>query len=353
MHEPAIRRRWRLGLTGKVRPFGWIGGQPVDRIGLRSGQLQVEIITFGATIRNILVHGLSAPQNVVLGFETAEEYFAHRSCYVGCIIGRFANRIARGSFSLDGTLYHLTRNENGSNHLHGGSDAFSNKIWTIEDVTESSVELSLTSPAGDQGYPGSITAKCRYSIESDRRLKISLSAISDAPTIINLTAHSYFNLSGAPTIAEHKVQIPAENFLPCDNFHIPTGEILSVAGTPYDFRQMRPLDLQNGSSQYDHAYIFDRAPAAEVRKVAGVQSDLARLGLQVWSTEPCVQFYDGGSMPAIVRSSGPDLGCHAGLCLEPQRFPDSPNHINFSDATLNPGDTYTHRTEYHFECLES
>ena len=344
-------------MTGKVSPFGRIGGQQIDRIGLRGGQLQVEIITFGATIRNILVHGLSAPQNVVLGFETAEEYFAYRSCYVGCIIGRFANRIARGSFSLDDTLYHLTRNENGLNHLHGGSDAFSSKIWTIEDVTESAVVLSLTSPAGDQGYPGSVTAKCRYSIEGDRSLKISLAAISDAPTIINLTAHSYFNLSGAPTVAEHKVQIPAENFLPRDNFQIPTGEILPVAGTPYDFRQMRPLDLQNGSSQYDHAYVFDRAPTAEVRRVAGrlKSGSGARVSdcRRVWSTEPCVQFYDGGSMPAIVRSSGPDLGCHAGLCLEPQRFPDSPNHINFSDTTLNPGDTYTHCTEYHFECLES
>jgi aldose 1-epimerase len=325
---------------------GALGDMPVHRIALRGGDLAVSILTYGATIQDLVVHGPQGPRHVVLGFDTCAEYIA-QGPYMGCVAGRFANRIAAGRFTLDGTAYQLTRNENGVNHLHGGAQGFSHKVWSIEQVAERAVDLWLLSPDGEEGYPGTLTARCRYSIEGERTLRIALTAVTDAPTIINLATHSYFNLAGEGDVLSHRLQIPAETYLPADAALIPTGAIASVGGTGFDFRTLRAVRLPDAPLQrYDNTYVLG-TPQEAPRKAARLES--AGLAMEVWSTEPGVQLYDSGSMRTLAGRGGATYGPFSGLCLEPQRFPDSPNRQGFTDCALRPGETYRQITEYRFE----
>jgi aldose 1-epimerase len=282
----------------------------------------------------------------VLGFRSCDEYLKHR-LYMGCVVGRFANRIAEGRFSLDGTAYQLTRNENGINHLHGGVDGFSRRVWSIDAVNERAVDLVLVSPDGEEGYPGTVTARCRYSIEDGRTLRIALSAVTDAPTIVNLATHSYFNLDGADNILRHRLQIDADTYLPADSAGIPTGELRPVDGTPFDFRAMRDVRPPDAPPQrYDNTYVL--APSAGgIRRAARLESPAT--AMEIWSTEPGIQFFDGGTMRPVPGRDGVMYRAYSGLCLEPQRFPDSPNQHGFTDCTLRPGETYRQTTEYRFE----
>jgi aldose 1-epimerase len=325
---------------------GSVGDATVHRIALRSGALDVSILTLGATIATLRVHGARGPRHVVLGFGTCEEYRDQR-LYMGCVVGRFANRIAAGRFSLDGTDYRLSVNENDRNHLHGGFAGFSHKVWSIESVAENAVSLSLLSPAGEEGYPGTLTVGCRYSIEDERCLRIALTAVTDAPTIVNLATHSYFNLDGAGSILRHRLQIPADSYLPTDDAGIPTGEFRPVGGTPLDFRTLRDVQPANGQ-RYDNTYVL--APSeGGVRKAARLESTRADIGMEVWSTEPGIQFYDAATMRPTPGRDGRSYGPYSGLCLEPQRFPDSPNRSGFTDCALYPGQAYRQVTEYRFD----
>jgi aldose 1-epimerase len=331
--------------AGSVAVCGALDEAPVHRIALRGGDLDASILTYGATIQALRVHGPRGPRHVVLGFDSCAEYLAQRM-YMGAVAGRFANRIAAGRFSLDGVDYQLTRNENGVNHLHGGARGFSRRVWSIAQVTDRAVELSLLSPAGEEGYPGTLTATCRYSIEGERCLRIALCAVTDAPTIVNLATHSYFNLAGEGDILAHRLQIPADAYLPTDAALIPTGELASVAGTGFDFRTLRPLRLPDAPQRYDNTLVL-APPQAGLRQAARLES--GGLALELWSTEPGVQLYDGGSMRTIAGRGGATYRPFSGLCLEPQRFPDSPNRPGFTDSTLRPGETYRQITEYRFE----
>lgn len=332
--------------AGTVAAYGTLGDATVHRVGLRGGELDVSILTFGATIQELLVHTRRGPRHVVLGFDTCAEYLSNR-VYMGCVVGRFANRIAAGRFALDGAAYQLGRNENGVNHLHGGADGFSRKVWSIESVTERAVSLSLISPAGEEGYPGTLTAECRYSIEADRCLRIALAAVTDAPTIINLATHSYFNLDGAGNIFGHRLEIPADTYLPTDDAGIPTGEFAPVGETRFDFRTMRAVRPPDAPPQrYDNTYVLGVSEGG-VCKAARLES--SGIGMEIWSTEPGIQLYDGGSMRSIAGRAGQMYGPHSGLCLEPQRFPDSPNHSGFTDCALYPGQVYQQITEYRFD----
>lgn len=326
-----------------ISACGTLDGVPVHRIDLRGGDLAVSILTWGATIQQLLVHGANGPQHVVLGFETCAEYLKHR-LYMGCIAGRFANRIAAGRFTLDGTSYQLGCNENGRNHLHGGTQGFSRQVWTIDAADERAVQLSLISPAGEEGYPGTLTAQCRYSIEGGRCLRIALSASADAPTIVNLATHSYFNLDGAGDVLAHRLEIPAEAYLPTDDTGIPTGEFRHLAGTPFDLRTMRTPDAQQ---RYDNTYVL--APSEGIRKAARLEGAQSGIAMEIWSTEPGVQFFDGATMRRMPGRDGELYGPYSGLCLEPQRFPDSPNHSGFTDCSLRPGEVYSQVTEYRFD----
>jgi aldose 1-epimerase len=335
----------RAVTTTPVTRCGALGGTDVHRIDLRGHDLDVSILTWGATIQRLRVHGPGGPRDVVLGFDTCEEYLKHR-LYMGCVAGRFANRIAAGQFRLDGTAYQLTRNENGATHLHGGFEGFSRRVWSIDAVTESAVDLILISRDGEEGYPGTVTARCRYSVADGRTLRIALTAVTDAPTIVNLATHSYFNLDGADSIFRHRLQIPADAYLPTDSAGIPTGALQPV-DTAFDFRAMREVRPPDGPVQrYDNTYVL--APSAgDIRRAARLES--AGTALEIWSSEPGIQFFDGTTMRALPGRGGAMYGPYSGLCLEPQRFPDSPNQQGFTDCTLRPGETYRQITEYRFE----
>jgi len=341
----------RAVTTASVSHCGALDGTAVHRIDLRAGDLEVSILTWGATIQRLRIHGPSVqaprgPRDVVLGFDTCEEYLAHR-LYMGCVAGRFANRIAAGRFPLDGTTYQVSRNENVVNHLHCGFDGFSSNVWSIDAVTQSALDLVLVSRDGEEGYPGTLTARCRYSIEDGRTLRIALSAVTDAPTIVNLATHSYFNLDGAGSILGHRLAIPADRYLPATSAGIPTGEFRSVGGTPFDFRtrrDLRPPDMP--VQRYDNTYVL--APSeGDIRQAARLEN--TSVALEIWSTEPGIQFFDGGTMRSMPGRAGVMYGPYSGLCLEPQRFPDSPNQSGFTDCTLRPGETYRQTTEYRFE----
>lgn len=323
-----------------------LDGKPVHRVELTGGGLDVSILTWGATVQRLRVHGPRGAHDAVLGFDTCEEYLRHR-LYMGCVVGRFANRIAGGRFTLDGTPYRLGRNENDVNHLHGGPNGFSRRVWSIEDTTARSVDLSLVSPDGEEGYPGTMTVRCRYSIEGEHCLRIGLSAVTDAATIVNLATHSYFNLAGGGEIRGHRLAIPADTYLPTGPDKIPTGALASVAGSAFDFRTMRAVRLAGEAPQrYDNTYVL--APAdGRIRKAARLEAD--RLALEVWSTEPGVQFFDGATIKPVTGRDGTLYGPYSGLCLEPQLFPDAPNHASFTDCTLRPGEEYRQTTEYRFE----
>ena len=336
-----------MGLTLPIEVAGRLGDQAIHRIGLRDSDLDVSILTWGAAIQNIAVQGPRGPRSAVLGFDTCGEYLEHR-LYMGCVVGRVANRIAGGRFALDGKTYQLDCNEkNGLNHIHGGIDGFSRRVWTIEAVDEKSVDLKLVSPNGDQGYPGTLTVHCRYSIESGRRLAIALRATTDAATIVNLATHSYFNLDGAGDIRDHYLQIPAQTYLPVDDALIPTGELRQVAGTPFDFRSRRRIGSE-GAVVFDNTYVLPDA-AGGLRKAARVDAPQSGLAMEVWTTEPGLQFFDGGTMRPLRGRNGVAYGPYSGLCLEPQRFPDSPNHAGFPDIRLYPSQTYSQLTEYRFD----
>lgn len=322
---------------------GTHGGATVHRIDLRGGGLDVSILTFGATIQQLRVHGPRGPRHVVLGFDSCEEYLKQRM-YMGCVVGRFANRIAAGRFALDGAAHQLSRNENG-NHLHGGVEGFSHKVWSIDSVAERAVSLSLVSPAGEEGYPGTLMVGCYYSIEDERCLRIALTAVTDAPTIVNLATHSYFNLDGQGDTLRHRLEIPADAYLPADDAGIPTGEFRSVAGTHFDFRTLRAV-RPPAAQRYDNTYVL--APSAgHVRKAARLEG--SEIAMEIWSTEPGIQFFDGATMRPVAGRDRGVYAPHSGLCLEPQRFPDSPNRSAFTDCSLYPGQQYRQITEYRFD----
>lgn len=325
-----------------VTPFGRLSdGTAVDAITLTGGTLSATILTYGAAIQDLLFND----RRVVVGLATLAEY-VEQTAYLGAIAGRYANRIRDGRFTLDGTTYQLACN-NGPNHLHGGLIGFDKRVWGIASTAADSVTLTLTSADGDEGYPGEVAATCTYRIVGST-LRIELGATTSKPTILNLAAHSYFNLDQSPTTSGHLLMSPATRYLPVDDSLIPTGEQAPVAGTPFDFRAAKRLGATPGLI-VDHNLIVRSAPAAEPELTARVTGPQTGITLEVWSTEPGVQVYDGSWLDMTAKNlSGLPILKNGGFCLEPQRFPDSPNHPEFPTAVLKPGDTYRQITEYRF-----
>lgn len=330
-----------------ISTFGkLLDGTDIQEIRLEGGALSVAILTRGCAIRALDFDAGRGPQGRVLGFNTLGPYLGP-SPYFGCVAGRYANRIAGGRFMLDGHAYQLTRNERERTHLHGGRTGFSHRALRVLDHGTDHVTLELVSPAGEEGYPGTMTVRCTYRISGNGVLQIDLTATTDAPTVINLATHSYFNLDGTPDILAHRLEIAAEHYTPVDATLIPTGEIAPVAGTPFDFRMARPVGGHGAT--YDHNFVVDRARAATPRLMARLDGPESRTRLEIHSTEPGVQLYDSAGLgPTLPGLQGVPYGNHAGICLEPQIFPDSPNHANFPDATLRPGETYHQVTQYRF-----
>jgi aldose 1-epimerase len=329
--------------------FGTLGdGTEIEEVTIAAGELSLKVITFGAVIRDVRLAGIDHP--LVLGFDRLEDYVNH-SPHFGAVAGRCANRIGGGRLAIDGHLNQLSLNEKGRTHLHGGFKGFGKRAWRLVAHDQRSVTLAINGADGEEGYPGNTTATVAYTIEAPGTIRMQAEATTDAPTAVNLAQHSYFNLDDSPDILDHRVQIFAEAYTPTDADSVPTGEIRSVAGTDYDLRSAGPIRRMTDGKRftYDINYAVGGTKSAVPRRQARLQSAKNGVSLEVASTEPGVQFYDGAWLNVRVpglggRQHGPSAGC----CFEPQYFPDAANHPNFASPMLRPGDTYRQTTLFTF-----
>ncbi len=323
-------------------------GDEVSEIAIATGNLSVRVITLGAVIRDLRLAGVDHP--LVLGFDRLDYYLEH-SPHFGAVVGRSANRIGGGRFTIDGHDYQLSLNEKGKTHLHGGFHGFGVRNWRLVAHDASSVTLAIDSPAGEEGYPGAVTVTLRYILQAPATLVMEIEATSDAPTPVNLAQHSYFNLDDSPTILDHQVRIFADAYTPTDADDIPTGEIVAVAGSFYDFRSARPIRQMRGGERvvFDKNFVVGRSKASTPHPHVQLQSLNNGVTLDIASTEPGVQFYDGYMMRIPVPGlGGRSYGVNGGCCFEPQLFPDAPNHPGFPNSILRPGETYFQSTHYAF-----
>ena len=304
-------------------------GEKVERHVLDNGRLRVAVLTYGAVLQRVEV---ADGTNVVLGLDTLEDYL-HRSRYFGAVVGRYGNRIAGARFTLDGREHRLAAND-GAHALHGGVRGFDKRVWDAEPAGPAELRLSRVSPDGEEGYPGELRAEVRYVLDGDA-LRLEYRAATDAPTVVNLTNHTYFNLAGAGDVRGHVVAMEADRYLPVDEGKIPTGELAPVAGTPFDFTAPARVDARLGG-RYDHCFVL--------RGRVTVADPASGRSMEVTTTEPGVQFYTGHMLDGAATPYGP----FAGLCLETQRFPDAPNRPDFPSAVLRPGEERVSVTTYRF-----
>jgi aldose 1-epimerase len=336
-------------------------GRAVEAVVLSNGHgVSARVLAWGGILQS-----LTAPDragrtaDVVAGYVDLAHYLAKPN-YFGAAVGRYANRIGGARFALDGKTYQLAAN-NGPNSLHGGNEGFDKRLWTIEEVRSgpaARVVLSYTSPDGEEGFPGTLKVSLTYALDEKGTLSMEFRATTDKATVVNLTGHSYFNLSGegSGSIEHHVLTIPADSFTPADDALIPTGELRPVTGTPFDFRKPAAIGtrLRDGTDEqirggrgYDHNWVIARAPQAAVRLHARVVDPASGRSLEVWSNQPGLQAYTGNFLDGtIVGKSGRVYRQGDTLCLEPQLFPDTPNKPQFGSARLDPGQTYVHRIEY-------
>jgi len=331
-------------------------GTAVDIYTLKSDAVEARIATFGARLVSLRTADRDGKMaNVVLGHDSLKGYLDDSKPYMGAIVGRYGNRIGHGRFTLEGKTYQVPKN-NDDNSLHGGIVGFDKYVWKAREVAEG-VEMTIVSPDGDQGYPGTLTAHVRYTLHHNA-LRIDYSVSTDKTTVVNLTNHAYFNLSeeGNGTILHQEIMIPADKFTPVDAGLIPTGELASVEGTPMDFRKstvigkrindnFEQLKIAGG---YDHNWVL-RGANGEVKTAARVYDPATGRVLTVTTTEPGVQFYTGNFLDGTFKGpSGRAYVKNAGLCLETQHFPDSPNHPSFPTTILKPGETRHSTTTFTF-----
>lgn len=335
---------------------GWqVEGGRIDAIEIGRGPYRAQLLNLGASLRRLDVPGRGGrTANVVLGYHDLDEYRGHPRFY-GAVVGRYANRIGGARFSLDGQEYLLAAND-GANSLHSGPLGFDQQFWTLAQHDAHSATYTLLSPAGFNGFPGNLQVEARYAIETDG-LAVSLTATTDAATVINLTHHAYFNLAGEGrgTILDHLLQIPASRITPSEASQIPTGQYQDVAGTPFDFRTPKPVgrDIALEDTQleigrgYDHNFVLDGP--ADRRRIATLFDPGSGRMLQIESNAPGVQLYTGNHLANGAPGTGGAIyEARGGLCLEPQNFPDAPNKPGFPSARLDPGQTYRHDIAFRF-----
>jgi aldose 1-epimerase len=320
-------------------------GTDIARVSLVNGPLTAHVLTYGALLQDLRIQG-HAPA-LVLGFDKFDPYLTH-SPYFGATAGRCANRIRDGHLPLAGEQYQLDRNFIGKHHLHGGGAGVGKRVWTIETATTDKATLSIRLADGEMGYPGNMTATVTYQLLHEGVLDITFSATTDKTTLCNLAHHSYFNLDGSATIANHLLRIDAEAFTPVDDELIPTGEVRSVAGHAFDFRNPKPIGPVSTGQIFDHNFCLSNQREA-LRPVARLESPASGIAMEIRATEPGLQVYDGARidipMPGL---DGRRMGAHAGIALEPQVWPDAVHHSNFPQAVLHPGETYRQHTQYAF-----
>jgi aldose 1-epimerase len=331
-------------------------GRKVEIFTLEEGSLKARIMTYGARLVSLEVPDRNGKvADIVLGYDTFAGYAGDPKTYFGAVVGRYGNRIANAAFTLDGKHYQLPAND-GTNSLHGGTVGFDKLLWTPKEIP-GGVEMTLVSKDGDQGYPGTLTAHVRYTLEA-HALKIEYSATTDKDTVLNLTNHSYFNLAGEGqgTILNHVVTIPSERYTPVDASLIPTGELAPVAGTPLDFRKPTAIGarINDNNEQlhlgkgYDHNYVLNQKMGT-MQEAARVEEPTTGRVLTVSTTQPGVQFYSGNFLDGSAHGKhGHVYGLRTGFCLETQHFPDSPNHPKFPTSELKPGQTFHSETVFAF-----
>lgn len=309
-------------------------GTEIEEVVLKKGALEAKVLTYGAVLRELKFNG----QSVVLGYPDIEGYVGDPN-YIGAVVGRCANRITDGKAVIDGKFHQLSKNKENKNHQHGGGRGFSKRVWSVEQSDKASVLLKLVSEAGDEGYPGTLTALVRYTLTGSGALRVKMTAETDQPTLVNLTQHSYFNLDGHPTIENHRLEIPADRYLPLNEELVPTGEIRNVAWTPYDFQDGGRIDPK---MDYDINYCLSDEPREQVEFSAALEDAGGDRRMEVWTTEPGLQIYDANGLHSEM------FGKKAGICLEAQRWPDAINKDWASTVILRPGETYSHVTEFRF-----
>jgi aldose 1-epimerase len=333
------------------------GGQAVDLYTLtNSNGMSASIMTYGGALVT-----LTAPDrngkfgDVILGMDDVAAY-EKQTAFFGALIGRYGNRIGKAQFTLDGKTYKLPANDNG-NTLHGGPQGFDKRVWTAKPGNGAELELTYVSKDGEEGFPGTLTAKVVYSLTDKNELKIDYTATTDKTTVVNLTNHTYFNLAGPGegTILNHEVAINASRFTPVDSGLIPTGELRNVKGTPFDFHNPTAIGARIDANDeqikfgkgYDHNWVLDKA-ASGMTGAAIVHEPKSGRVMEVWTTEPGLQFYTGNFLDGTLKGKGKTFAHRGAFCMETQHYPDSPNKPSFPSTTLKPGETYKTTTVYRF-----
>ncbi|MBT4826291.1 MAG: galactose mutarotase [Flavobacteriaceae bacterium] len=342
-----------------------IGGKKTDLYLLKNEQIEVYITNYGGRIVSLLSPDKKGVMgDVVLGFKSIADYLKAKTPFHGCIIGRYGNRIAKGSFELDGTTHQLPINNN-ENHLHGGPDGFHNQVWDVVAVDENSIAMTYLSKDGEMGYPGNLSVEVTYAINEKNELSIAYKATTDKATPINLTNHAFFNLAGQAkgSINDHLLMINADHFTPVDEGLIPLGETRSVEGGPFDFRRAktigRDLNQQASNTQlrrgggYDHNFVLNKDSQGRMSLAARVVDPKSGRQMDVFTEEPGIQFYGGNFMDGSdVGKYGTKFEYRASFALETQHYPDSPNQANFPNTILRPRETYQTQSIYRFSVAE-
>ncbi len=337
------------------KPYGVLpNGETVEQLTIvGSGGLSVSFITYGGTMTNLVFDGT----DVVLGCNNLDEYLLGAGA-IGVTVGRYANRIAGGRFTLNGTSYDVGRNEKGITHLHGGAEGFQVKNWKVASVEDNTFTLHYTSPDGEMGYPGTLSVDVRVSVSDENGVALEYTAVSDQDTVVNFTNHAYFNLNGydGGDILDNTLQIYADTITPISQALIPTGEYLSVTDTPFDFRIAKPIgrDIHADHEQlkygngYDHNFILGET--MERRLAVTAISEKTGIRMDCYTDQPGVQLYTANFLNTNHGKGGP-MFPHQGFCLETQHFPDSPNHPNFPSTALKADEVFRSTTEYAFSKL--
>jgi aldose 1-epimerase len=333
-----------------------VDGKKVSLYTLHAGNITMQVTNYGARVVSLWAPDKDGKhEDVVIGYDSISKYLrGEGERFLGCVVGRYANRIAKGTFDLNGKSYHLPINNNGQT-LHGGNTGLDRVVWDVEQKSDSVLCLKYTSPDGSDGFPGNLTIEMTYSLSAENEFRIDYKAITDAPTYINLSNHAFFNLKGEGngTITDHLLTINGEHIIPVDSVLIPTGEIAPVEGTPFDFREATTIgariaqdcpQLKNGNG-YDVTWVLD-GQEGELYLAAILQEPQSGRAMEVWTDQPGIQFYSGNFFDGSgIGKHGQPIRFREALALETQHFPDSPHHPNFPSTLLNPGE------EYHQTCI--
>lgn len=338
-----------------------VDGKEIKLYTLESGNgVTMQVSNFGGRVISLWTPDKDGKyEDIVLGHDNIDKYLNYEGerC-LGPVVGRYANRIAKGQFTLDGKKYQLPVNNNGQT-LHGGPEGFDMKVWNVDSVSKNEIHLSYISPDGEAGFPGTVNVKMIYTLTPDNEFKITYSATTDKPTHVNLSHHSFFNLKGTGngTITDHLLTINASGIVPVDSVLIPTGKITPVEGTPFDFRTATAIgtridvddeQLKNGLG-YDHNWVVDKKNEKDVELVASLYEPVSGRVMEVWSDQPGIQFYSGNFLDAkVIGKYGKAHKYREAVALETQKYPDTPNQPQFPSTRLNPGEEYTQTCIYKF-----